>query len=77
MNVVIQEIKGEAVNWSIAGMIIQDIKTMLKKVKNWSVMHVSRKFNSFAHCLAKDALKLSKETISLEGVASCICHLLS
>ncbi|XP_042974637.1 uncharacterized protein LOC122306269 [Carya illinoinensis] len=73
---VVQMIKGEEKNWSCTGMIIQDTRTLLKKMKNWSVMHVSRNFNSIAHCLAKDALKLSEESISLEGVPPCIQHLL-
>ncbi|XP_042964722.1 uncharacterized protein LOC122298944 [Carya illinoinensis] len=55
-----------------AGVFLSDAKLLLGSFVRWSVEHVSRDCNSVAHVLAKDALKLSEESIPLGEIPSCI-----
>lgn len=73
---VVNDIKGAADQWSSAGLMVSNIRLLLQHFQHWSVSFVPRKFNYVAHCLAKDALKLSEESIVLEGVPPCIRYLL-
>ncbi|KAF5481630.1 hypothetical protein F2P56_002269, partial [Juglans regia] len=56
---VVNDINSEAKDWSSVGLIIQDIKTELQNLEYGSVHFISRNSNCIAHCLAKNALKLS------------------
>ncbi|KAF5447865.1 hypothetical protein F2P56_033383 [Juglans regia] len=72
---VVKDLNSETLDWRSTGLIIQDIKEELKSLSLESVHFISRLSNCIAHCLAKDALKLSEESISMEGVPPCIQHL--
>ncbi|KAF5458623.1 hypothetical protein F2P56_022640 [Juglans regia] len=74
---VVKDINSEAKDWSSVGLIIQDIKAELQNLEYGSVDYISRNSNCMAHCLAKDALKLSQESITMEGIPLCIQHLLN
>ncbi|KAF5471101.1 hypothetical protein F2P56_011568 [Juglans regia] len=56
---VVNDINLETKDWSSAGLIIQDIKAELQNLEYGSAQFISRNSNCIAHCLAKDALKLS------------------
>ncbi|XP_041004083.1 uncharacterized protein LOC121249437 [Juglans microcarpa x Juglans regia] len=56
---VVNDINKETMDWSSAGLIIQDIKTELQSLEYGSAQFISRNSNCIAHCLAKEALKLS------------------
>ncbi|XP_035542882.1 uncharacterized protein LOC109001229, partial [Juglans regia] len=73
---VVKDINSETEDWSSTGLIIQDIKEELKSLSFGSSHFIPRLSNCIAHCLAKDALKLSEESISMEGVPPCIHHLI-
>ncbi|XP_042939571.1 uncharacterized protein LOC122274613 [Carya illinoinensis] len=70
--VVVDDINCDTVKWNSGGMIIQDIKHKLSSMGEWSVQFIPRNINTIAHILAKDALKLSEESIVMGGIPSCI-----
>ncbi|XP_018813588.2 uncharacterized protein LOC108985665 [Juglans regia] len=74
---VVNDINSEAKDWSSVGLIIQDIKAELQNLEYGSIQFISRNSNCIAHCLAKDALKLSQESITMEGIPLCIQHMLN
>ncbi|XP_035540266.1 uncharacterized protein LOC118344236 [Juglans regia] len=74
---VVNDLNKETMDWSTVDLIIQDIKSELKSLPYWSIPYISKKSNCIAHYLAKDALKLYEESISMEGVPLCIQHLLT
>ncbi|KAF5480971.1 hypothetical protein F2P56_001672 [Juglans regia] len=63
---VVHGITGEAEDWSMVGLIYQDIKKLLGTYISWSVNHVPRQANTVAHCLAKRSLDLSEDSIHVE-----------
>ncbi|XP_042979840.1 uncharacterized protein LOC122310016 [Carya illinoinensis] len=69
---VVDDINCGIEKWNSGGMIIQDIRHKLRLMEQWSVQYIQRSINVIAHLLAKDALKLSEESIVLEGIPSCI-----
>ncbi|XP_040988934.1 uncharacterized protein LOC121236549 [Juglans microcarpa x Juglans regia] len=74
---VVNDINKETMDWSSARLIIQDIKAEFQSLEYGSTQFISRNSNCIAHCLAKDALKLSQESLTMEGVPPCIQHLLN
>lgn len=64
---VMNDINGKVENESSIGLMIQDIQGLLDTLQYWTVTYISRNHNILAHCFAKDALKLSNESIILEG----------
>ncbi|XP_035542511.1 uncharacterized protein LOC118344870 [Juglans regia] len=73
---VVQDINAERRDWSTVGLMILDIKAELRGLKSWSFHHIPRSSNCMAHSLAKDAVKLSEKSITLEEAPPCIQHLL-
>ncbi|KAF5476840.1 hypothetical protein F2P56_003534 [Juglans regia] len=70
--IVVDEVNSDSGKWTSVGMIIQDIRNKLGLMQQWSVKHVPRNLNNVAHLLAEDALKLSEESIVMEGILPCI-----
>ncbi|XP_042973059.1 uncharacterized protein LOC122304861 [Carya illinoinensis] len=52
--------------WEWHGQLIEDVKSVLKNRKQWSVLHVNRVCNSVAHDLAKSALFVEEERVWME-----------
>ncbi|XP_042974848.1 uncharacterized protein LOC122306483 [Carya illinoinensis] len=73
---VVQAVQSEEENWNAFGMVIRDVKSLLSKVREWSIQHTHREFNVIAHTLAKYALTCSDDCILLEDYPPCIQHLL-
>ncbi|KAF5462224.1 hypothetical protein F2P56_018250 [Juglans regia] len=72
---VVKDLTSETLDWSSTGLILQEAKVELKSLSLGSVFYIPRQSNCLAHCLAKDALKLSEESISMEGIPPCIQHM--
>lgn len=64
-------------NWSQAGFLIQDAKTILQSFATWSVMHACRYANEVIHILAKNATSLVEDIFDLESIPSCITNTVS
>jgi ribonuclease HI len=54
---VVKAVKSTQPNWLPYGQVIDDIKSMLRSLRRWSIRHVKREANSAAHGLAKFATR--------------------
>ncbi|XP_035551688.1 uncharacterized protein LOC118349869 [Juglans regia] len=72
---VVKDIQSSHEIWTSVGMIVRDIKALLTKMSRWFINFIPRTCNFLAHNLARDALKLSEESITLEGLPLCIHHM--
>lgn len=69
---VVNNLSKEISNWSQAGMLIEDTKTLLNSFATWSVNHRRREANKSAHNLARDALSLHEDILEMEDIYLCI-----
>ncbi|XP_042944732.1 uncharacterized protein LOC122278619 [Carya illinoinensis] len=53
---VVEKLKKPAEDWSLGGLMIEDIKIVLRSFVLWTVCHTGRDANMVAHMLAKDAI---------------------
>lgn len=67
--------RGPKPDQSCGGLLVADTRRIFNSFVDWSVSHVSRKFNIATHCLAKDALSCGEDLYDLEEVPECICHI--
>ncbi|XP_041011337.1 uncharacterized protein LOC121255120 [Juglans microcarpa x Juglans regia] len=73
---VVKQMQKSVKDWSHGGLIIEDVKAIMKSFPGWSIGHIRRDANMAAHLLAKDALNSVEDSFSLENFPSCIEHII-
>ncbi|XP_042988653.1 uncharacterized protein LOC122316184 [Carya illinoinensis] len=73
---VINDIKGNKASWKQTGLIINDIKQVLRGFDSFSIDFTPRSCNNLAHCLARNALNITDVLVDIEDIPSCIASLL-
>ncbi|XP_059450922.1 uncharacterized protein LOC132181699 [Corylus avellana] len=62
-------------NWLRYGHIVEDIKTVLRTLRQWKICHAKREANIAAHGLAKEATMFIMDNIWIEEIPICISNI--